>query len=117
LAGLALRDCYGQSGKVESPIYKSFAVEGNKIRLTFTNADGLRVRGGGEIEGFAVRGSTGDWVWATGKIDGQDIVVWNDQVSSPAAVRYAWAMNPIISIENDAGLPLYPFRTDTESEK
>jgi len=36
--------------------------------------------GGGDLKGFAIRGSTCDWVWATGKMDGQDIVVWNDQV-------------------------------------
>ena len=72
--------------------------------------------GGGDLKGFAIRGSTGDWGWATGKINGQDIVVWNDQIGSPAAVRYAWAWNPIISVENGAGLPLYPFRTDTDSK-
>jgi len=116
LAGLALRDCYGQSGQVDGPIFKSFTIEGNKVRLKFDHADGLRVRGGGDLKGFAIRGSTGDWVWATGKIDGQDIVVWNDQIASPAAVRYAWAANPIISVENGAGLPLYPFRTDTNSK-
>ena len=115
LAGLALRDCYGQPGQVESPIFKSFAIEGNKVRLKFDDADGLRVRGGGDLKGFAIRGSTGDWVWATGRIDGQDIVVWNDQIPSPTAVRYAWAWNPIFSVENGAGLPLYPFRTDVTS--
>jgi len=117
LAGLALRDCYGQPGQVNSPLYKSFAVEGNKIRLKFTDADGLRARGGGDLKGFAIRGSTGDWVWATGKIDGQDILVWSDRVPMPAAVRYAWAMNPVISVENGTGLPLYPFRTDTDSKQ
>jgi len=116
LAGLALRDCYGQPGPVDSPIFKSFTIEGNKVRLKFDDADGLRVRGGGDLKGFAIRGSTGDWGWATGKINGQDIVVWNDQIGSPAAVRYAWAWNPIISVENGAGLPLYPFRTDTDSK-
>jgi sialate O-acetylesterase len=77
----------------------------------------LRVRGGGDLKGFAIRSGTGDWVWATGRIDGQDIVVWSDQVPSPSAVRYAWAMNPVISVENGAGLPLAPFRTDTESKR
>ena len=68
------------------------------------------------MKGFAIRGSTGTWFWATGKVDGQDIVVWNDQIPSPVAVRYAWAWNPITSVENGAGLPLFPFRTDTDSK-
>jgi sialate O-acetylesterase len=118
LAGLAFRDVYHQNvGQVDSPMFKTFTVEGNKIRLHFTNADGLRVRGGGDLLGFAIRGSTGDWVWATGQVEGQDIVVWNDQVPNPAAVRYAWAMNPVISVENGAGLPLSPFRTDPDSKE
>jgi sialate O-acetylesterase len=118
LAGLALRDCYHRSGLVNSPLYRSFSVEGNKVRLKFSDADGLRLRsGGGELKGFAIRADKGEWVWATGRIDGQDIVVWDDHISSPAAVRYAWAFNPVISVENGAGLPLLPFRTDTGSEQ
>jgi sialate O-acetylesterase len=116
LAGLALRDCYGQPGPVESPIFKSFAIEGNKVRLKFDHAEGLRVRGGGELKGFAIRGSTGAWVWATGRVDGQDIVVGSDAIPAPASVRYAWAWNPVTSVENGAGLPLFPFRTDTENK-
>jgi sialate O-acetylesterase len=116
LAALALKDCYGQPiGQVNSPLYKSFTIEGNKVRLKFTDAEGLRIHGGGDLKGFAIRGATGDWVWATGKIDGQDILLWSDLVALPTAVRYAWAMNPVISVENGAGLPLCPFRTDGES--
>jgi sialate O-acetylesterase len=117
LAGLALRDCYGIPGQVNSPMFRSFVVEGNNVRLTFSDADGLRVRGGGEVKGFAIRGSSGDWVWASGKVEGNQIVVWSDEVRTPVAVRYAWAANPVISIENSAGLPLYPFRTDTGSKQ
>ena len=117
LAGLALRDVYNQPGQVNSPMYQSFTVEGNKVRLKFTDADGLRIRGGGKLIGFAIRGGTGDWVWATGDIEGNDIVAWNDQIPAPAAVRYAWAPNPPISVENGAGLPLLPFRTDTDSKQ
>ena len=115
LAALALNDVYGQKGLVNSPAYKSFDVEGNKIRLTFTSADGLRLMPGHPFAGFAIKGATGDWVWAQGQIDGQTIVVWNDSVPKPVAVRYAWAANPIVSIQNAAGLPLRPFRTDTDS--
>jgi len=115
LAGLALRDCYGVAGQVNSPRFKSSKIEGSKVELSFYDADGLRVRGGGEPKGFAIRGASGDWVWANGKIEGEKIVVWSDQVPNPIAVRYAWASNPVISIENGAGLPLYPFRTDSET--
>lgn len=115
LAGLPLRDCYGRPDQANSPLYQRFAVEGGKIRLTFSDAEGLRVRGRGQLKGFAIRGQTGPWVWAAGQIEGREIVVRSEQVPSPTALRYAWAANPIISVESGAGLPLYPFRTDRES--
>ena len=71
--------------------------------------------GSGELKGFAIRGQAGPWVWAAGKIEGHEIVVWSEQVPSPTVVRYAWAANPIVSVGNGAGLPLSPFRTDRES--
>ena len=87
------------------------------MRLRFSHADGLRTRGGGPVKGFAICGADGNWGWAEGRIEKQELVVWNREVPKPTAVRYAWASNPIISIENGAGLPLRPFRTDKDSVK
>lgn len=75
LAGLALGNCYGQAGLLNSPAYKSFTIEGGKVRLKFADADGLHTRSGGVLKGFAIRGKAGDWMWATGRIEGNDIVV------------------------------------------
>lgn len=116
LAGLALAHDYGQDGPVHSPAFKSMKIEGNKIRLQFGYADGLRLRTHKELAGFAIRGAEGDWVWAKGEIQGQEIVVWSDQIAKPQQVRYGWAYHPLLSVENGAGLPLRPFRTDTTSE-
>jgi len=118
LANLALSEVYGLSlGQVQSPAFASFAIEGNKVRLRFKYADGLRARGDGAVKGFAIRGAKGDWAWAEGKIEGNEIVVWNNQIPEPVAVRYAWATFPVISVENNAGLPLRPFRTDKDNPK
>ncbi len=117
LAGLALNNLYGQPGLVHSPAFRSHAVEGNKVRIKFDHADGLRLRGKDGLRGFAIKSADGDWQWAQGRIEGQEIVLWNDQIAAPAAVRYAWAFNPLLSVENAAGLPLRPFRTDKGSEK
>ncbi|MDE1169735.1 MAG: sialate O-acetylesterase [Verrucomicrobium sp.] len=116
LAGLALEKVYGQRvGGVDSPQFEGFAVEGNSVRLKFTHAEGLRAKDGGPLKGFALRGAHGDWVWGDARIDGQDIVVSSPSVSAPAAVRYGWASYPTLSVENAAGLPLRPFRTDPET--
>jgi sialate O-acetylesterase len=116
LANLVSENVYGKDlGEVHSPEFKNYAVDGNTIRIHLKYAGGLRVRGGGPLKGFAIRGSAEDWVWADAKINGQDIIVSSPQVSQPKAVRYAWAANPVISVENGAGLPLRPFRTDTDA--
>jgi sialate O-acetylesterase len=111
LALLAFNDVYGMPCAAHSPAYDSFTVEGNKIRLRFKYAEGLRARGGGDMIGFEIRGATGSWVWAKGKIDGQNLLVWNDAIANPTEVHYAWSMNPLISMENGAGLPMRPLST------
>ena len=40
------------------------------------------------------------------------MVVWNDRIPKPVAVRYAWSDNPAINLYNGTGLPAMPFRTD-----
>jgi len=46
------------------------------------------------------------------EIDGKTVVCSSPQVPTPAAVRYGWADNPIISLYNKRNLPASPFRTD-----
>jgi sialate O-acetylesterase len=116
LANLVLAEIYHlPSPEVHSPEYAGCAMEGSRVRLRFRHAAGLRTRAGTPVKGFAIRGSRGDWLWAEGRIEGEEIVVWNEHLARPAAVRYAWASNPVISVENGAGLPLRPFRTDRDS--
>lgn len=96
------------------PIYKSMKIKGSKIELTFTNTgSGLNVKGGGELKYFAISGSDKKFVWANAKIKNNKVIVWNDKVNKPAAVRYAWADNPEgANLYNNEKLPASPFRTD-----
>lgn len=113
-ARMALNDVYNQKqqGPSRSPRFKSFSIEAGSVRLTFTDAAGLQSRLPSGIRGFAIRGADGHWVWAEARIEGEQIVVSNPAVTQPEAVCYGWASNPRISIENSAGLPLQPFRTN-----
>ncbi|MCP4639561.1 MAG: sialate O-acetylesterase, partial [bacterium] len=52
------------------------------------------------------------FVWAKAAIDGDSVLVWNEAVTSPVFVRYAWAYNPECTLYNGADLPAAPFRTD-----
>lgn len=114
LARWALAKDYGYDIVHRSPLYKSMEVKGNKVHVHFDHAGGgldtFDVR---EPIGFAVAGSDKTFVNASAKIVDRDTVeVWSDSVSEPAAVRYAWADNPVCNMQNREGLPLTPFRTD-----
>jgi len=96
------------------PIYQSSAINGNKIIISFTNTgSGLTTNDGEELSQFAIAGADKKFVWAKAKIEGDKVIVWNDDVSNPVYVRYAWADNPDNpNLSNKEGLPASPFRTD-----
>jgi sialate O-acetylesterase len=56
---------------------------------------------------------TPHWENAQARIEGDTVVVWSPRIQAPAAVRYAWADHPVCNLENAAGLPAFPFRTDS----
>ena len=105
---------YGEKKLVASgPIYQSMKVDGNKIVITFSNMGGGLVAKGGDLKYFAIAGTDKKFVWANAKIEGDKVIVWNDQITNPASVRYAWADNPDgANLYNKEGLPASPFRTD-----
>jgi len=111
LALNALAKDYGKDVEFSGPMYQSMAVEGDKVRLVFSHAEGL-VAKGGVLTGFAIAGADSQFVWANAQIDGETVLVSSPDVESPIAVRYAWADNPLCNLYNAAGLPASPFRTD-----
>ena len=82
--------------------------------IKFDHVDrGLRTFDTVEPVGFAIAGEDKKFVWAKAKIVGPDTIeVWSDSVTAPAAVRYAWADNPVCNVADMKDLPLTPFRTD-----
>jgi sialate O-acetylesterase len=115
LALAAQKVAYGDKEVVSSgPIYRSMKIEGNKIILSFYNiGTGLMAKGNSELKCFAIAGEDSQFVWAKAKIEGDKVIVWNDKIANPVAVRYAWADNPEgANLFNKDGLPASPFRTD-----
>lgn len=113
LAVWALANTYNQKLEFSGPLFKSFSVKGNEIRLKFDHAkSGLKTSDGGPVKGFAIAGEDKRFVWAEARIEGDEIVVSSKDVAKPVAVRYAWADNPVTNLYNKVGLPASPFRTD-----
>jgi sialate O-acetylesterase len=113
LALWALANTYGQDIVYSGPLYRSMEKAGGKIILHFDHVDGGLIARDGELKGFAIAGTDRKFVWADARIEGDTVVVSSENAPEPAAVRYAWADNPVCNLYNQAGLPASPFRTDT----
>ena len=114
LSRCAQKIAYGEKHLVCSgPIYESMKIVGNKIILTFKNTgSGLIAKGGKELKYFSIAGKDNKFIWAKAKIENNKVIVWNDKIKNPEAVRYAWADNPEgCNLYNKEGLPASPFRT------
>jgi len=112
---------YGDQNVVHSgPLLASATPENGKIRLRFDQTgSGIISKDDEELRWFAVAGADKKFVWAQARIEGKnEIVVWNDAVSTPLYVRYAWADNPEnVNFYNKEGLPASPFRTDESARR
>jgi sialate O-acetylesterase len=112
LALCALAQTYGKKIEFSGPWYRSMKVSGDKARLKFDHVAGGLVATGGKLTGFAIAGEDRKFVWADATIEGDTVVVSSPQIAKPVAVRYAWDINPVCNLYNQAGLPAVPFRTD-----
>lgn len=113
LALVAKKLVYRQQVQASGPIYKTHKIEGDKIRVSFSETgSGMAAKGGGKLEGFAVAGSDKKFYWADAVINGNTVLLYSEKVKAPVEVRYAWADNPNCNLINKEGLPAIPFRTD-----
>ncbi len=99
-----------------SPRYASCSVAGSQVHIQLHDAAGLHTDDGQPPHAFAICGPDGDWKWADVSIDGEELIVSHPDIVKPVAVRHAWASNPDVNVYNRAGLPLMPFRTDSDAE-
>jgi len=116
LARHALAKDYGYDMASESPRYSDMEVKDNAIILTFDHIDeGLYSFDTTEVLGVTIAGEDMQFVNAKAEIIAKDqLKVWSDEIESPVAVRYAWADNPVVNLYDRNGLPVTPFRTDSE---
>ncbi len=124
LALWALAKDYGKTLVYSGPLYKSHAIEDNKVRVSFDHVGGGLMVGrktgtaptdevkDGELAEFSIRDKDGKWHWAKATIDKNDVLVWSEGVTAPTAVRYAYQSNPAkANLYNKEGLPASPFTT------
>jgi sialate O-acetylesterase len=113
LALAAQHVAYREELVYSGPVYKAAKIKGQRIIISFKKNRSNLIAKGGALTHFAIASTDGKFVWAKAEIVGGKIVVWNNEVLHPVAVRYAWADNPAgANLYNAAGLPASSFRTD-----
>ena len=112
LALWALAKDYSRDDVTHSgPLYKSMAVEGNTIRLTFEHiGGGLTARDEKPLTWFEIAGEDKQFVEAQAIIDGDTVIVFSE-IQNPVAVRFGWHESAEPNFVNKEGLPASPFRT------
>lgn len=116
LAANALVNTYHIGNAVYcGPVYESVDFSNNKAILSFRyGGAGLMVKDKyGYLKGFEIAGSDKKFYFAKASIEGNKILVWNEDVTNPIAIRYGWTDSPIdANLFNKEGFPAAPFRTD-----
>lgn len=114
LALLAMNLVYKEDLEASGPLYQHREIEGDKIRVYFTHAEGLHARGE-SLNDFTICGKDGIFKSAKALIQGITVLLSNSEIKEPLDVRYGWKDNPEeANLYNKAGLPASPFTTEYE---
>lgn len=113
LAALALAQTYGRKDVAASgPLFDRLEIKGATALVHFTHADGLAARDGQPLTDFELAGADGNFVSATAAIRGDTVELTSPQVATPVAARFGWHETARPNLQNRAGWPAYPFRSD-----
>jgi sialate O-acetylesterase len=117
LARWALNQDYGFTDlSCRSPEFKDWEQRGDRVIVTFNHTGkGLRPFDTNTVRGFVVRDDAGDWHIVEGKVRLKHNVDLDVAGLTVTAIRYAWANNPVCNLFSMDGLPLTPFRTDSDN--
>ena len=120
LAYTALNRNYGMlTIDYKGPAYNHVIFSKNKAVVHFEDESvqsGLETNDGSAPKYFFVAGADKKFYAAKAEIDGKTIVLTTNNVINPVAVRYAFTNFPVTNLQNKAGIPAVPFRTDDWEE-
>lgn len=113
LAFWALVKTYNKNGIAFSgPELNEMKIEGQMVHLTFNHSPNGLSTFGEPLEGFLVAGENQRFLPAKAWITRNGITLFNENITNPVAVRYAWEDFTIGKLFNTEGLPASSFRTD-----
>jgi sialate O-acetylesterase len=113
LALWALAKDYNKKISFSGPIYKSMKIDHDKVIITFDYANnGLMIKELNGENNFLIANKDKIFRKAKVKVEGNKLIVSNDEVKNPVAVRYAFTNTSEATLFNKEGLPASSFRTD-----
>lgn len=112
LALLARANQYGQKVSYNSPSMQSFKSHEDTVVITMKETYGGLSFEGQDLQGFEVGSDDGNFVDAKAEINGDTIIVHAPKKMHPLYVRYGYRNYTLANLQNAAGLPAIPFRTD-----
>lgn len=111
LTAQAKANVYGMDVPHAGPELEDMETEGSKAVLSFRNVyNGLTSKG--DLAGFQIAGSDGQFVPAAAHIVDNRIVVTAEGIDRPVAVRYGFCNYAEATLYNSEGFAAVPFRTD-----
>ena len=118
LALLALKNNYGQNVPCYGPQYVAFSASSNTVTITFKagTSTGLNTINNAPIKQyFYIAGNNHVFIQASAQINNDEIILTapSSFALPVVAVRYAFTEAPVTNLQNAAGLPMEPFRTDS----
>jgi len=109
LAQQALKLAYGEERSESSPIPVKHKFSKNKVSVRFSHKS-LVSKDGESLRSFEMSMDGKEFHMAKAKIQGDKVIIWNEHIISPTAVRYAWSNNPArANLYSTEGLPASPF--------
>lgn len=116
LAAVALNRTYNQLNvPYQGPTYNYVLFDKKKAIVHFkpeTLSGGLTTKDDKPAQFFYLAGADQVFYPADAEIQNGSIVVTSKNVKKPVAVRYAFFNYPVTNLQNKAGFPVLPFRTD-----
>lgn len=115
LGRIALNKLYGFGNVASSgPVPMKAVRDGNAIRISMANGNGMHASDGGALRTFEVARIDGLYYPAEATVENNEIIVRNMKVDNPCCVRYAWQPFTRANLVNEDGLPASTFKIEAE---
>ncbi|MFT4224157.1 sialate O-acetylesterase [Dysgonomonas sp.] len=108
-AFLALNKVYGiKNIPFTSPILKKVKRDGSSLIISFDYGDGLKIKGD-KLNDIFISEDGSNFVPAKAYIKNNKLIVYQDEIKQPVAVKYAWNNTVNANLYNSDDLPAFPF--------